>query len=83
MINWDVQLYMEESVNYKMNQVDWSTFIKETIFPPNDKRTISEEDLVVCDCTLGKGKACIFKCIPYLAELREGIKNVLSVVVYY
>ena len=59
--------------------MDWSTYIEEMLFPPNAKRTISDEDLIVCDCHWKflehYQKVCSFKCIPYLKELRGLIKS--------
>ena len=59
--------------------MDWPTYIKEMIFPPNAKKTISDKDLIICGCSmLGmmlKEKMCDFKCIPYLKELRGLIER--------
>ena len=59
--------------------MDWPTYIKDMIFPPNAKKTIIDKDLIVCDCHLLimmlKGKMCNFKCIPYLKELRGLIER--------
>ena len=59
--------------------MDWSTYIEEMLFPPNAKRTISDEDLIVWDCHWKflehYQKVCSFKCIPYLKELRGLIKS--------
>ena len=59
--------------------MDWPAYIKQMILPPNAKKAISDEDLIVCECHeliwMLTEKFCSFKCIPYLKELSGLIKK--------